>query len=364
MSDPLTVGSAALSWQIFSKVLQTVRARFCIQSIDGSQLLSALARVYSSQKTVPLDPQAKKLLDMLASLGNREAEISTPAAARAFMAAQSAKLPRGPDADVSNRVLPDASGAIGVRAYRPLGSEKQVLPAVVHFHGGGFVVGNVDQSDGDCRRMAVGVPCAVVSVDYPLAPEHKYPRGLETCYAATKWVYEHADQFAIDPNKIAVAGDSAGGNLAAGVANMARDRGGPPIVYQVLVYPITDLSNFDTPSYLQNAEGMYLTRVEMQWFAGLYLRDQAEALDGFVSPLRMHSLSGLPPGLVITAEFDPLRDEGEAYAKRLQDAGVPTKLSRYDGMIHGFFTMTPLFDAGKRATDEVVGELRAAFYKG
>jgi acetyl esterase len=313
---------------------------------------------------VPLDPQARRLLDVLGSLGTLEVDIPTPAVARAGMAAQCAKLPRGPDADVANRVLPDASGAIGVRVYRPLGSEKQVLPVVVHFHGGGFAVGDVDQSDGDCRHMAVGVPCAVVSVEYPLAPEHKFPRGLETCYAATKWVYEHADEFAVDPSKIAIAGDSAGGNLAAGVAIMARDRGGPPIAYQVLVYPITDLSNFDTPSYLQNGEGLYLTRAAMQWFAGLYLRDEAEALNGFVSPLRMPDLSGLPPGLVITAEFDPLRDEGEAYARRLQDAGVLIKLSRYDGMIHGFFTMSPYLDAGKQATDEVVRELRSAFYHG
>ena len=158
-----------------------------------------------------------------------------------------------------------------------------------------------------------------------------------------------------------MAGDSAGGNLATVVTLLARDRGGPQIIQQVLIYPVTDLSNFDTESYRANAEGFYLTRAKMQWFAEHYLRDAVDASHGYASPLRMRDLSGLPPALVITAEYDPLRDEGEAYARRLASAGVRTTLSRYPGMIHGFFTLSPYLDAGQRATREMVEALRAAY---
>ena len=270
-------------------------------------------------------------------------------------------IPPGPDALVSERIIPSPSGPLPARVYRPLGSEGQRLPVVVYFHGGGFVIGNVQQSDADCRRLAVGIGCVVVNVEYPLAPECTFPDIPRACYAAVHWVSAHADELNVDPARLAVAGDSAGGNLAAVTSLIARAQGGPAIAFQLLIYPVTDLSNFDTASYRENAEGLYLTRAHMRWFAGHYLRSTADASDPHASPLLATELSGLPAALVITAEFDPLRDEGEAYAARLREAGVPTQLSRHAGMIHGFFTMSSYLDAGKRATAEAIAALRGVF---
>lgn len=200
----------------------------------------------------------------------------------------------------------------------------------------------------------------MVSVDYALAPEHKFPAPVEDCYAAAKWVAENANAIGGDPTRIAVGGDSAGGNLAAVVAIMARDRGTPPLVYQLLVYPVINFA-FDTQSYRECADSYGLTKDDMAWFWNLYLPSEADGHNPYASPLRAQDLRGLPPALVITAEFDPLRDEGEAYAARLREAGVPAVCTRYNGMIHAFLSMP--FDQGKKARQEAAAGLRSAFAK-
>jgi acetyl esterase len=231
---------------------------------------------------------------------------------------------------------------------------------LVYFHDGGWVFGNLDVHDPVCRALTNAAGSITVAVDYRLAPEHKYPAAPEDCYAATRWVAENADSFNGDPTRIAVGGDSAGGNLAAVVTLMARDRGGPNLAYQLMVYPITNYS-FDTPSYHENAEGYSLTKDDMVWFWEHYLPSKDEGKRPYASPLQAHDLSNLPPAIVITAEYDPLRDEGEMYADRLQEAGNKVTVKRYHGMIHGFFGMGAMIDQGKLVVNDVATALRSAF---
>ena len=306
-----------------------------------------------------LDPQVKGVLDALAAAGMDALVDSSPAQARELFAGGA--LPAGSEevARVENRALPGPAGEIPVRIYTPAGGAAP-RPGLAYFHGGGFVIGSLDTHDGTCRQLANAAECVVVSVDYRLAPEHPFPAALEDCYAATRWIAERAGALGVDPARIAVAGDSAGGNLCAVVALLARERGGPALVHQLLLYPVTDYA-FDTPSYAENADGYLLTRAMMAWFWNHYLETEADGANPLASPLRAASLAGLPRAHVITAEFDPLCDEGEAYAARLVEAGVPTVATRYDGMIHGFFSMAGVLDAGKRALAEVAGELRKAF---
>lgn len=309
---------------------------------------------------MPLDPQVRAFLDQLAQFGDiRLSSLPVPQAREAMeaMGAMRGGEPQ-PIADVSDRTIPGPAGEIPVRIYRP--ARDGVRPVLVYFHGGGWVLGSLKTHDGVCRALANAADCVIVSVDYRLAPECPYPAAPDDCYAATAWVAANAASIGADGARLAIGGDSAGGNLTAVVALMARDRGGPAIRFQLLVYPVTDFS-FETASYRDNAEGYLLTTGDMRWFWNHYLRDEAAGAHGFASPLRAESLKGLPPALVITAEFDPLRDEGEAYARRLQEAGVPTTLSRYDGMIHGFFSMGDMLDGGKVAVREAAAALRAAF---
>jgi acetyl esterase len=231
---------------------------------------------------------------------------------------------------------------------------------LVYFHGGGWVIGDIDTHDNTCRELTNAAGCVVVSVDYRLAPEHKFPAPLEDCYAATAWVAEHAANLGADPARLAVGGDSAGGNLAAAVCLLARERGRRTIVHQLLIYPVTDHDYF-TASYRDNAEGYLLTREAMEWFWNHYLRTPADGKDPLASPLRSNNLSGLPPATVITAEFDPLRDEGEAYGHRLRGAGVEATVTRYDGMIHGFFGLGAVLAQGKKAMEEAAERLRLRF---
>jgi acetyl esterase len=310
---------------------------------------------------MPVDPQVQRLLDLVAELSSPEPSLGGLPSMRAFSHQRTRGIAAGPDAHVQNRELAGPERALPIRIYRPLGSEGRRLPALVYLHGGGFVIGSIDQSDADCRWLATGVACAVINVEYALAPEHPFPAGLEDAYCATRWVHEHADELEIDPARIALAGDSAGGNLAAGVAVLARDRRGPPLVFQLLIYPVADLSRFDTESYRDNAEGYLLTRSRMLWFASQYFAKPTDARNPLASLCLCEQLLGLPPALVITAEYDPLRDEGEAYARNLERAGVPVQLSRYPGMVHGFFAMSVHIDAGKRALAEAIAALRRAF---
>jgi len=307
---------------------------------------------------MPLDPQARKLLDQIAEAGVPPFHTLTPQEARDQLLIASRFVGRLEEVHaVEDREVAGSDGAIPIRVYRP--TESDVLPAVVFFHGGCWLMGDIRTHDGYCRAVANRSGVIVVSVDYRLAPEHKYPAATEDAYSATRWVSEHASTIGADSRRVAVMGDSAGGNLAAVAALMARDRGGPPLAFQLLVYPITDFS-FDTASYRENAIGFHLTRDDMVWGWGHYLSNELEGYQPYASPLRADDLRGLPPALILTAEYDPLRDEGEAYARKLIGAGVPVRQKRYDGMIHGFARRTDLLDKAREAMDDVATALREA----
>jgi len=265
--------------------------------------------------------------------------------------------PGEPVHHVEDREVPGPAGAIPARLYRPAADGP--LPLLVYFHGGGWVLGGLASHDSVCRSLANGAGCAVLAIDYRLAPEHRFPAAVDDCYAATEWAAANAATLGADPKRVAVGGDSAGGNLTAVVAQLARDRGAPSLRFQLLVYPATD-AGYDTPSYHENATGYLLELDGMRWFYDHYLGGASDRSDPRASPLRTRDLRGLPPALVITAEFDPLRDEGERYAVRLREAGVPVTLHRYDGMIHGFFAMGSVLDQGKLSVAEAAAALRAA----
>jgi len=308
---------------------------------------------------MPVDAIVKGLLDQLAAQNAPLMSSIGPEAARLVYAAFGgmAGLPE-PVAHVEDRAIPRPAADIPVRIYKPDGPTP--MPVLVFFHGGGWVIGSIETHDAVCRPLANAAGCIVVSVDYRLAPEHPFPAGLDDALAATEWVAANAASFDGDPARIAVGGDSAGGNLSAAVTQLARDRGGPSLAYQVLVYPAVDY-NFETASHRENGEGYFLTRDAMEWFWKLYAGDERDRGDPRMSPLRAGDMSDLPPALVITAEFDPLRDEGEAYAARLREAGVEVTQTRYDGMIHGFFQMAALLPQGREAIAQVAAALRTAF---
>ncbi len=305
---------------------------------------------------MPLDPQVEELMDQVAALGLPPAHTVSPAEARANAKAR----PRAPGpevAKVEDRRIPSRGPDVPVRIYTPAGSGP--FPVLIWLHGGGWVTGDLDTVDPSARRMAVGGQCVVVSVDYRLSPETKFPDPTEDCYAATQWAVEHASELNGDPARIAIGGESAGANLAAGVCLMAKDRGGPNIGWQLLVYPVTS-RDFQRRSYQQNGDGYQLTSDTMKWYWEQFLASDADASNPYAAPLEARDLAGQPPALVITAEYDPLRDEGEAYAQRLQEAGVATHYTCYDGMIHGFFGMAAALDKGQQAVDEACLALRAA----
>ncbi len=308
---------------------------------------------------MPLDPQAQTLLQQLSAANACPFHAQTVEENRQALKAMYTPVVSTPVAHVEDRVVKSPDGDIPVRIYTPQG--RGPFPVLVFFHGGGWVVGDLETHDDSCRRLANGANCLVVSVEYRLAPEHKFPAGLKDCYAATQWVATDAAHFNGDPLRIAVGGASAGGNLAAVVAQMTRDRGGPALVFQLLIYPATDF-RMNTVSSKENAEGYYLTTPDMIWFMNHYLNTEEEKLNPLASPLLAPDLSGLPPALVITAEYDPLRDEGELYGQALKEAGVPVTVSRYNGMIHGFVSLASIFDQGKHAVAECCTALQAAFH--
>ncbi len=307
-----------------------------------------------------LDPQAKALLDMMVAAGGPPLEQMEVPAAREMYLAMRPPTAGAAVAKVEDRRIPGGAGVeIPVRIYTPEGGDGP-FPIVVYFHGGGWVIGDLETHDHWCRDIASGVPAVVVAVDYRLAPETRFPAAAEDCFAATRWAAANAKSLHGDPARLAVAGDSAGGNLSAAVAQMARDRGGPAIAFQLLICPVTEYG-FDTASYRDNADGYLLTKSAMVWFWHHYLADPAkEGRDPRASPMRAQSLAGLPPAHVVTAEYDPLRDEGEAYAAKLRQAGVPVTSKRYDGQIHNFFTMGHVLAQGAAAGEEICGVLRRA----
>ena len=254
-------------------------------------------------------------------------------------------------------MIDTAAGDLPVRVYHPEPSEQR--PLLVFFHGGGFVLGDLDSHDRLARALANAAGSVVVAVDYPLAPEHKYPAAPDAAFAAVRWIADNAAELGADATRLAVAGDSAGGNLAAIIALKARDVGGPAIALQVLIYPDLDFrrSNFS----IREFAGKYgnISRATQEWFMDHYIKSESEKLDPLVSPLLAPSLADLPPTLIITAEYDALRDEGEAYGARLREAGVPTTVKRYDGMIHEFLRWP--FDDAKRALHDAAASLADAF---
>ncbi len=250
---------------------------------------------------------------------------------------------------------------IPVRVYVPEGEGP--YSTVVYFHGGGWVLGDLDTHDATCRTLTNKTDSMVISVDYRLAPEHKFPTPLEDCYTVLEWVFDDADTMQIDTDRVAIAGDSAGGNLAAAVALLARDRDGPSIARQVLIYPVTQYG-FDMDSYEENGEGYLLTKADMEWFWDLYLRDDVDGKNPYASPLEASSLEGLPPATVITCGFDPLRDEGAAYASQLEAAGVDVNHINYDDAIHGIaqFLIEPMnLTRSRDLIDDVATDLRSTF---
>ena len=261
--------------------------------------------------------------------------------------------------EVTDRHIPGPDGDLPVRIYRPAGTSEP-LPTVVYFFGGGWTLGSIDTSDEICRDLANSAPCQVITVGYRLAPEHPFPAAVHDCYAAISWIADNAVELGADRGRLAVAGDSAGGNLAAVVALLARDRGGPGLAAQVLVYPNTDYRG-DTESMRDNDDEALFNRRSVAWYWSQYLTTPEDGLDPLVSPLLAEDLSALPPALVITAEYDPLRDEGERYAERLRAAGVPVVATRYPGMVHGFFAMAGVLDGGRRARGHVSSYLRDHF---
>jgi acetyl esterase len=251
----------------------------------------------------------------------------------------------------------DAEG-VPVRIYRP--SPDADLPIVVYLHGGGWTIGTVEQYDPVMRQVANAANAIVVAPEYRLAPEHPFPASLDDCWHALCWTAKNASTFGGDGSRLAVMGDSAGGNLSAVCALQARDAGGPELAMQVLVYPVTDC-DLTTPSYGENRDGYLLTEDEMRWFFHCYTRGDIDATDWRISPLRVRDVRGVAPALVLTAQYDPLRDEGEAYARRLAEAGVTVQKLRYDGMIHAFFGLSAAFDASRDAIDRSRTALRRAF---
>lgn len=306
-----------------------------------------------------LHEQARAHLDRMAALGVPPVEEQTPEQARAAFEAGTAAVfgPYEPVAERHDRRIPGRSGDIPVRVYRPHGAAP--LPVLAYYHGGGWVLGGLDTHEGICRALANRARCLVVAVDYRLAPEHRFPAAVEDAWAAVEWLSANAAEIGGDPGRLAVGGDSSGGNLAAVVALRARDRG-IRLAFQLLVYPVTD-HDLNTASYLANADGYGLRREAMRWFWEQYLGDPAQGSLPDASPLRAANLAGAARALVLTCEYDPLRDEGEAYAERLRRAGVPVAISSYEGMIHGFFRMPAVIDAATLALDEAGSALRQAF---
>jgi len=303
---------------------------------------------------MPLHPQAALAIQRA---GDLPIDLSPAELRVAYERQRLPLLPPKPHVAVTYQLsIPSDFGPIPARFYRAT-RDKTPCPLLVYFHGGGFMLGTLALYDTTCRRLAVQGNCAVLSVDYRLAPETQFPGAVQDAYAATRWASDHAGLLNIDPMKIAVGGDSAGGNLAAVVAQMAQDSGAFKIALQVLIYPMTDQSR-EYPSYQRNAKGYMLTTAALHWFMDNYVPDLSDRKDPLASPMLRKSLQGLPPALVISAEFDPLVDENQAYAKNLQEAGVETDYVCFPGMIHPFFTLGGVVEDSAKAEALVASALR------
>lgn len=315
---------------------------------------------------MPVDPHVQFLLEQAAAqaqnspresmalLAELRASTSPQAVKQAHKATGRESMPV---AHVEDRVLLGPAGDIPVRLYTPEGTGP--FPVLTFFHGGGWIAGSLDSHDTMCRCLCRGAGCLVLSVDYRLAPEHKFPAGLEDCYAATCWMAVHAEQFQGDPTRVAIGGDSGGGNFTAAVALMVRDRGGPALAFQLLLWPITDFRL--TTTTWKKYDGYLMTSQEFIIVRDFYLNNEEEQWHPYAAPLLAPDLHALPPALIITAECDPARDGGEQYGQRLLEAGVPATISRYDGMVHGFMHYVTSVPQANQALAEASHTLRTAF---
>jgi len=312
---------------------------------------------------MPLDPDARALVDALSTVLPAPFHQIGLDAAREFSEAMGAQ---GPDPksvhSTEDRNIPGPNGDIPVRIYRPSADEH--LPVLVWIHGGGWSIGGLEGgTDVTCRELANRANCVVVSIDYRLAPEHKFPAPFEDCYAALVWVLANASDFGGDPARVAIGGDSAGANLSAAVCIAKRDNGGPSAIFQLLAYPATEYA-VERPSWTENAEAPVLGVADVIWFWDFYLRDEADRTDWRATPSNAESLEGVPPAFVLTAEFDPLRDDGENFGRLLQEAGVDVHVKRYPGVFHGFFTMGTALQRTDEALDDAADSLRKVFAGG
>lgn len=310
-----------------------------------------------------LDPDTRNVLDLIRLSGRPPLHTLSLADARTVFNASRGVMQLEPAAvaAVRDAVCPGPLGPVGVRIYRPLGSAPaDILPALVYFHGGGWVLGDLDSHDGVCRQLANATPCCVISVDYRLAPEHRFPAAIADSAAATRWVIAMAAELAIDPARVAVGGDSAGGNIAAVMALMARDSYLPPLAYQMLIYPAVDMA-MRTVSARAIAEGYPLVSASMKWFIDHYLRSPADIDDWRASPLRAVSLAGVAPAVVTTCAHDPLADEGAAYARRLEAEGVRTTYLHLSDQVHGFITWNKFVRAAETLVHVLAAGLQARF---
>jgi acetyl esterase/lipase len=310
---------------------------------------------------MPLDPHAKKLLEMLNAAGAADLSRMAPEEMRENFERLAAMVGvNGVAVDVAeHRDIPGPDGPIPVRVYAPAGSGDATLPGLIYFHGGGGVFGSVVSHDSLCRLLANAGACRVVSVGYRLAPEHKFPAAVEDAFAATCRIAEHAREFRIDPRRLAVGGDSIGGGLATVVCRMARDNGGPSIALQLLLCPVVDLSK-SSDTRVAFASGYFLNEATIDWTVGHYCPPGTDLADPRISPLLADDLSRLPPAQVHTAEFDPLRSEGVAYADRLQEAGVAVRHTCHAGMIHHFYAMGGVIPHAHTALAEIGAAMRSA----
>jgi acetyl esterase len=315
---------------------------------------------------MPLDPEIQAMLDALAAMNAPPMSAGTPEEARQAFRFMTVEMRRPetviPVKETEDVVISTDNGDLAARIYRPDTAEGP-LPTIVFAHGGGFVIGDIETHDNQCRAVCAGTDAVVVSIDYRLAPEAPWPAAVHDTHAAVQWAADHIDELGGDADRLAIAGDSAGGNLSAVVALVARDEG-PQLCAQLLIYPATDLGEDSVhQSRVDNAEGYFLTADEMIWFRQHYAGGVPDPADPRLSPLKADDLSGLPPAVVATAEFDPLRDEGEAYADALRAAGVEVDAVRYDGMVHGFFDMGPFSKGAASATDDAIRRFRALLWR-
>lgn len=310
---------------------------------------------------MPLDPVLKAFLDQVASMGGPKTwEMTPPEAREAFAGLMQLAGPKDiPIGKVANIAIPATRGEIAARSYAPVAANSQPLPTLVFFHGGGWVIGNIDTHDGLCRMIANGSGCRVISVEYRLSPESKFPGPVEDALGALEWIEKNAAQLGVDANRLAVGGDSAGGDLAAVVAQIAKEKGAPKLSYQMLLFPVTQIGE-ETTSLREYAEGYFLERKTLDWFYAHYLPTDADKKDPRISPLHAEDFSGLPPAYVMLAGFDPLHDEGLAYAKKLRAAGVTVTVADYPDMVHDFIYLQAVLPQAAEALNTAAAALKAA----